>query len=490
MTQLVINGQEIPAQAGEEFEVEDPSTGKTLRSLPLRRPADAEAAIASAREAFDSGPWPRMRPAERAAILHRLGDLLEAEVDAFAGFGEDEAGTPRFLCPTIHALRPLEAWRDTVDKGGRSLDQPLPPVEGPVLTGQLVVREPRGVVSAIVPWNCPQLSNLWKVAPALVTGNTMVLKPSPEAPSAALELGRLALEAGVPPGVLNVVTGGADVGETLVAAPAVDMVTFTGSAVVGRRIAALAAPAMKRLLLELGGKSAQLVLPDADVGAALGRTVRLTLLSGQMCALESRLLVPEALHDEMVDGLIERLRAVRIGSAHDPATHMGPLISAAHRNRVEHWIEQGRQSGAKVAYGGGRPAVAEAGYYIEPTVLTEVDNSMAVAQEEIFGPVLCVIRYSGDPDEGVALANDSQYGLVGSVWTADPAVGMSVARRIKAGRVFVNAVGSSNDGPFGGYKQSGIGRELGQLGLEEYTEVKLVNWGAAVSAVPAQKGAA
>jgi aldehyde dehydrogenase (NAD+) len=479
MRQLVIDGRQVPAQAGEEFDVEDPSTGATLRSLPLGRSADAEAAITSARKAFDSGPWPRMRPEERAAILSRLGDLLETEVDLFAGIGEDEVGTPRFLCPSIHALRPLEAWRDTVEKGSQSLDLPLPPVEGPILTGQLVVREPRGVVSAIVPWNCPQLSNLWKVAPALVTGNTVVLKPAPEAPSAALELGRLALEAGVPPGVLNVVTGGADVGEILVTDPSVDMVTFTGSAAVGRRIAAASSTTMKRLLLELGGKSAQLVLPDADIDAALGRTARLTMLSGQMCALESRLLVPDALHDEMVDGLIERLRAVRIGTAHDPDTHMGPLISAAHRERVEHWIEQGRLAGAKVAYGGGRPDVVEAGYYVEPTVLTEVSNSMAVAQEEIFGPVLCVIRYSGDPDEGVALANDSQYGLVGSVWTANPAMGMSIARRIKAGRVFLNAVGSSNDGPFGGYKRSGIGRELGRLGLEEYTEVKLVSWGAA-----------
>jgi aldehyde dehydrogenase (NAD+) len=234
---------------------------------------------------------------------------------------------------------------------------------------------------------------------------------------------------------------------------------------------------MKRMLLELGGKSAQLVLPDADVDAALGRTARLTMLSGQMCALESRLIVPDALHDEMVEKLITRLRAVRIGTAHDPDTRMGPVISAVHRDRVEHWIEQGRQAGAKVAYGGGRPETTETGYYVEPTVLTEVENSFSVAREEIFGPVLCVIRYSGDLEEGIRLANDSQYGLVGSVWTANPALGMSVARRIQAGRVFINAVGSSNDGPYGGYKQSGIGRELGQLGLEEYTEVKLINWG-------------
>jgi aldehyde dehydrogenase (NAD+) len=477
VTELVIDGQQCPARAGEEFDVEDPSTGAIVRSLPLARPVDAQTAIGAARAAHDSGPWPRMRPAERAAILTRLGDLLEAETQLFSRIGEDETGTPRYLTQMIHADRPLEAWRDTVEKGSRSLDMPLPPVEGPILTGQLIAREPRGVVSAIVPWNCPQLSNLWKVAPALITGNTVVLKPSPEAPSAALELGRLGLEAGLPPGVLNVVTGGADVGEVLVTDPGVNMVTFTGSAEVGRRIAATASQTMKRMLLELGGKSAQLVLPDADVDAALGRTARLTMLSGQMCALESRLIVPDALHDEMVEKLITRLRAVRIGTAHDPDTRMGPLISAAHRDRVEHWIEQGRQAGAKVAYGGGRPETTETGYYVEPTVLTEVENSFAVAREEIFGPVLCVIRYSGDLEEGIRLANDSQYGLVGSVWTANPALGMSVARRIQAGRVFINAVGSSNDGPYGGYKQSGIGRELGQLGLEEYTEVKLINWG-------------
>jgi aldehyde dehydrogenase (NAD+) len=351
----------------------------------------------------------------------------------------------------------------------------LPPF-GVVPTEQVVTREPRGVVSVITPWNCPQLSNIWKVIPALLTGNTVVLKPSPEAPGPALALGRLGLEAGLPPGVLNVITGGADVGALLASHPDVDMVSFTGSAAVGRLIMAAGAPTLKRIALELGGKSALLALPDADSGQVAARAMRATLCAGQICALESRLVLPESLHDDIVGRIVAGMGAVKVGSAHDDCVGMGPLITDAHLRRVEDWIESGVASGAKVATGGSRPAgVPAGGHYLHPTLLVDVTNDMPVAREEIFGPVLVVIRYSGDPDEGVAIANDSQYGLAGSVY-GGPETALRAARQIRTGRVTVNNAGSTTDGPFGGFKQSGIGREVGIWGIEEFTEVKHIAW--------------
>lgn len=476
MTRFLINGELTGALAGEDLPVEDPSTGEILRSVPLGRPADAELAISAARRAFDSGPWPQLSPAQRGAALHRLGELLEANRAEFVAYGEDEVGTARRQADAIHYSRPMDAFRDLLPKGSRSLDVGLPQLTGAVPTEQLVTREPRGVVAVITPWNCPQLSNIWKVVPALLTGNTVVLKPSPEAPGAALALGRLALEAGLPPGVLNVVTGGADVGEVVSSHPGVDMVSFTGSAEVGRLIMAAGAPTLKRLALELGGKSALLALPDADPAMVAARALRVTMGSGQICALESRLLLPESLHDDIVGRIVAAMDEVVVGSAHDDATTMGPLITAAHLRRVQGWIESGVSSGAKIATGGGVPSrIPAGGHYLEPTLLVDVTNDMPVAREEIFGPVLVVIRYSGDLNEGVAIANDSQYGLIGSVY-GSPENALRAARQIRSGRVAVNNAASTSDGPFGGFKQSGIGRELGTWGLEEFTEVRYLAW--------------
>jgi len=474
---LVIDGEVRGAASGATLAVEDPSTGEVIREVPLGGAPDADAALAAARGAADSGPWPAMAPQERAEVLRVLGRLVTERADDFASLLVEELGVPCSLARAIHVDRPMSNYWDMVERGSRSLDEPLPALEGPIASTQLIAREPRGVVSAIVPWNFPHFLNLWKVAPALVTGNAMVLKPALETPSAGLELGRLALDAGVPPGVLNVVTGGPEVGEALVSDPRVDMVTFTGSTGVGQRIGAVAGGSMKRLLLELGGKSAMLLLDDASVGGAVEAVMRFVLNSGQGCALMTRMLVPASIHDDVVDRLVDAVGRVRVGSAHDPATQMGPVVSGAHRDRVEGYIAAGRADGAKVVIGGGRPPLEEAGFYVEPTVFTEVDGSMRIAREEIFGPVLCVIRYSGDPDEGVAIANDSDFGLAGSVWSADVALGIELARRIRAGKVTVNAYTSSVDGPFGGYKQSGVGRELGRLGVEEYTEVKHLMWG-------------
>jgi aldehyde dehydrogenase (NAD+) len=477
MSQFVIDGTLTGALAGEELAVEDPSTGQILRTVPLGRPGDAEAAIAAARRAFDTGPWPQMTPAQRGVVIKRLGELMEAHRDEFVDYGVFEVGTARMQAAAVHHSRPMDAFYDLLEKGARSLDVALPQLGGAVPTEQLVTREPHGVVALITPWNCPQLSNLWKVTPALLTGNTVVLKPSPEAPSAALAMGRLGLEAGLPPGVLNVVTGGADVGEILASHPSVDMISFTGSAAVGRLIAAAGAPTLKRLALELGGKSPLLVLPDADPAAVAARAMRAIYGAGQICALESRVILPESLHDDVVGRIVAAMSEVRVGPADDASTAMGPLITDTHLRRVEGWIESGKASGAKVAVGGNRPeGLPAGGHYLEPTLLVDVTNEMPVAREEIFGPVLVAIRYSGDVDEGVAIANDNQYGLVGSVYGGDVESALSVARRIRSGRVTVNNCASTSDGPFGGFKQSGIGRELGQWGLQEFTEVRYLAW--------------
>jgi len=475
-TRLLIDGQ-LVGDLGSTVGVINPSTGELARTVPQGGPTEADAAIGAARRAFDDGDWCALPAMARGEILSRLGDLVEAHTAEFTHFVETEVGTCRRVAGPGQVVRPMDHYRDMVAKGCAELGYDLPELVGPPATGQRVVREPRGVVAAITPWNAPHLLNLWKVAPALVTGNTMVLKPAPEAPSCALLLGELAAAAGVPRGVLNVVTGGADVGRAMVTDPRADMVAFTGSSAVGRAIAEAAGTTLKHTLLELGGKSAVLALPDADVPSLVTAVLRFVTLAGQGCGLLTRVLVPEALHDTVVAALVEALRNVRVGRADDPASAMGPVISAAARDRIEATVAAAVAAGAWIAIGGGRPAhVPAGGFYFEPTILTEVTNDMAVARDEIFGPVIVVIRYSGEPDEGLRLANDSPYGLVGAVWTADTALGLRLAARIRAGQVRVNATAPSNEAPFGGYKQSGMGREVGREGLLEYTTVKYLGW--------------
>lgn len=475
-TRLLIDG-ELLRDVGATSDVVDPSTGKVVRTVPQGGLAELDSAIGGARRAFDDGEWSDLPAEQRGTVLLRLADLVDSHSAEFTRFVETEVGTCSRVAGPGQVRRPMDHYRDMVAKASSELGRALPQLLGPPATGQRVVREPRGVVSAITPWNAPHLLNLWKVGPALATGNTMVLKPAPEAPSCALLLGELAAEAGIPAGVLNVVTGGADVGQAMVADPRVDMVAFTGSSAVGRAIAQSAGATLKHTLLELGGKSALLALPDADVPSLVATVLRFVTLAGQGCGLLTRILVPDTLHDTVVAALVEAVRRVRVGPAGDPETLMGPVISAAARDRVEAFIDGAVAAGARIAFGGGRPSgVPAGGFYLEPTVLTDVTNDMTVAREEIFGPVVVIVRYSGDPDEGVRIANDSPYGLVGAVWTADTALGLRLARRIRAGQVRVNATASGNEAPFGGYKQSGVGREVGHEGLLEYTTVKYVGW--------------
>lgn len=475
-THLLIDG-ELVAESERSLEVVDPSTGQSVRRVPMGGVDHLDAAIGAARRAFDAGAWSQLPTTQRAQVLLRLADLIDAHSADFAHFVETEVGTVRRVAEAGQVRRPMDHYRDMVAKGSSESGRALPDLPGPPVTGQRVLREPRGVVSAITPWNAPHLLNLWKVAPALVTGNTMVLKPAPEAPSCALLLGELAVEAGVPPGVLNIVTGGPDVGAAMVADPRVDMVTFTGSSAVGRAIAQSAAATLKHTLLELGGKSALLALPDADVPSLIASALRFVTLAGQGCGLLTRILIPDSLHEDVVGGLVSAIQRVKVGPAWDPDALMGPVISAAARDRIEASINSAVRGGAHLTVGGGRPvAVPSGGFYLEPTILTGVTNDMPIAREETFGPVISVIRYSGDPDEGVALANDSEYGLVGAVWTADTAKGIDIAGRIRAGQVRVNATASGNEAPFGGYKQSGVGRECGVEGVLEYTCVKYLSW--------------
>ncbi len=475
-SRLLIGGELIDA-VGATCDVVNPSTGEVVRTVPQGGIAELDSALAAARRTFDAGEWSGLAARQRGKVLLRLADLVEAHAADFTRFVETEVGTCRKVAGPGQVARPMDHYRDMVSKARLELGRSLPRLSGPPATGQRVVCEPWGVVAAITPWNAPHLLNLWKVAPALVTGNTMVLKPAPEAPSCALLLGELAAEAGIPPGVLNVVTGGAEVGQAMVGDPRVDMVAFTGSTAVGRAIAQSAAATFKHVLLELGGKSAVLALPDADVASLVTAVLRFVTLAGQGCGLLTRVLVPDILHDEVVAGLVQAVQRVRVGPAGDPETLMGPVISAAARDRIEATIGDAITAGARIAFGGGRPSgVPAGGFYLEPTVLTDVTNDMAVAREEVFGPVVVIIRYSGDPDEGVRIANDSPYGLVGAVWTADTALGLRLAGRIRAGQVRVNATASGNEAPFGGYKHSGVGREVGLEGLLEYTTVKYIAW--------------
>jgi betaine-aldehyde dehydrogenase len=330
------------------------------------------------------------------------------------------------------------------------------------------------VVGAIVPWNIPLLCAMAKVAPALASGSTVVLKPAPETPLNAYLLAEAAISAGLPPGVLNIVQTGREVGERIVSHPDVDKISFTGSTVAGRRIASICGQEMKRCTLELGGKSAAVILDDADLATVIPQVVPTALLnSGEACVAQTRILASRARYPEVVDALASAIEAQKVGDPFDPATTVGPMFAQRHRDRVERYIAKGNDEGAKLIVGGGRPASLDRGWYVEPTLFADVENSMTIAQEEIFGPVVAAIPYD-DVDDAVAIANDSNYGLSGSVWTSDFAAGLDVARRVRTGTYGINGLMPDFGAPAGGFKQSGIGRELGPEGLEAYLELKTI----------------
>lgn len=467
---LLIDGHLLPAASGRYFDTLNPATGEVLAQVAEAGVEDVNAAVASARKALD-GPWGTMRAADRGALLLRLADLIRRDTEELVQLESLDSGKP------VSAIRrqDLPAVLDTLTYYAGMADK----INGQVIPARpdaltYTVREPVGVVGAIIPWNFPLMIGMWKIAPALACGCTVVLKPAEITPLTALKIGALALEAGFPPGVLNVVPGfGKVAGQAIVDHPDIDKVTFTGSPVVGRQILAGAAGNLKRVTLELGGKSANIIFPDADLDAATRAAGSgIFFNTGQVCSAGSRILVHESVHDEVVERLAARARAMRLGNPQEAGTSMGPIVSEAQMNRVLNYIEIGRQEGATLVTGGNRHG--DTGYFVEPTIFAGVRHEMRISQEEIFGPVATVIPFTDDAD-ALRIANGTVYSLAAGVWTADIARAHRFTRKLKAGTVWVNTYGPTDIRlPWGGARDSGFGREHGDAAIENFTEPKVV----------------
>ncbi|MFF3845744.1 aldehyde dehydrogenase family protein [Streptomyces sp. NPDC002328] len=475
---LFVGGRWVEPDGG-HYAVTDPATEETVGWAPEASRDQVLAACAAAREAF--GPWSRTAPEERAAVLARAADVIRGHLVPYAELARSETGattaTARAMQVGVGAARfrryarvePAEwAIPPQINEAG--------PMGKAGVMGALAVRQPVGVVTCITSYNNPWANPAGKVAPALAMGNTVVVKPAPQDPLSVYRMAEALEAAGVPRGVVNVVSGRAvETGETAVASPDVDMVSFTGSTAVGQRIAEVCGRSMKRQLMELGGKGAALVLDDADVGSAVaGIGTTFSFYSGQICTAPTRVLAQRGVYERLVAGLAAYAARLKVGDPREPDTVVGPLISAAHRDRVESYVELGRKEGAVIVAGGERPSL-ERGFYVAPTLLADCTNDMRVAREEIFGPVVVVIPFD-EEEEGVALANDSDYGLIDYVWSGDVARAFRLARRLRAGGVGVNTVARNMEAPFGGFKKSGVGRDVGSYALHAYSEVQAIVW--------------
>ncbi len=471
---LWIGGDWVPSDGGGTIEVVSPHTEQVIATVPEASNADIDQAVVAARNALESGPWATMDPAGRGEILADLTAGIGARAEDIAQTITAEMGSPimfSHLGQVGATLMVADYYANLVK------DFAFEEERQGMMAKVLVRREPVGVVGAIVPWNVPLYVTMLKLAPALAAGATMVLKPAPESPLSAYLLAEALEEAGVPKGVVNILPAGREVGEHLVRHPGVDKIAFTGSTAAGMKIASLCGEQLKRYTLELGGKSAAIILDDADVDTTLDSLLQVAGLmnNGQACVAQTRVLASKAKYDEVVNGLATRMEAVKVGDPADMETEVGPLVAERQRDRVEKYIVQGQEEGAEVVVGGGRPSGQDTGWYVEPTLFAKVTNDMRIAQEEIFGPVISAIAFE-DVDDAVAIANDSSYGLSGSVWTADGAgVGLDVAKRIRTGTFNVNGFMLEPCAPFGGFKQSGVGREGGPEGLAAYLEDKAIN---------------
>ncbi|MGY5120782.1 aldehyde dehydrogenase family protein [Streptomyces sp. 900105755] len=475
---LFVGGRWVVPDDG-YYDVVDPATEETVGRAPEASREQVLAACAAAREAFDG--WSRTPAGERAAVLGRAADLIRGRLGAYADLARAETGATTGTARAMQVGVAVARFRRyaTVEPA----EWAIPPQineAGPMgragVMGALAVRQPVGVVSCITSYNNPWANPAGKIAPALAMGNTVVVKPAPQDPLSVYRMAEALQAAGAPPGVVNVVSGrSTGVGEAAVASPDVDMVSFTGSTAVGQRIAEVCGRDMKRQLMELGGKGAAVVFDDADVGSAVaGIGTTFSFYSGQICTAPTRVLVQRGLYERLVDQLAAYARRLKVGDPAAPDTVVGPLITAEHRARVESYVELGRKEGAVVVAGGERPP-SERGFFVSPTLLADCTNDMRVAREEIFGPVVSVVPFD-DEEEGIALANDSDYGLVDYVWSGDVARAFRVARRLRAGGVGINTVGRNMEAPFGGFKKSGVGRDVGSYALHAYSEVQAVVW--------------
>jgi aldehyde dehydrogenase (NAD+) len=469
---LLIDGRWADAASGKTFATVNPATEAALAQIAEAGSGDVDIAVRAARRALEHGQWRRMTGAERGRLLRRLANLVERDGDNLVTLEALDAGKPlqatrrQDLPAAIDCLEYYAGWADKISGE-------VVPARNDALT--YVTRQPVGVVAAIVPWNFPMMNAVWKIAPALASGCTVVLKPAELTPLSALRLGQLALEADLPPGVLNILPGfGTITGQALIEHAGIDKISFTGSPQVGKHIMATAAQTCKRVTVELGGKSPNIIFEDADLDAAAHAAGSgIFFNAGQVCSAGSRLLVHESRYAEVVDRLVARAGQIRLGDPFSPGTSMGPLISRAQQQRVLGHVERGRAAGARLACGGA--AAGERGFFVEPTVMADADNSMSVAREEIFGPVVTIIPFKDDA-EAISIANDSPYSLAAGLWTRDVTRAHQLAQALRAGTVWINTFGPTDTRmPWGGFGgDSGVGRDLGRAALENYTEQKAV----------------
>jgi acyl-CoA reductase-like NAD-dependent aldehyde dehydrogenase len=467
---LLIDGQWV--DGARHFDTVNPATAEVLTQIPEASAGDVDAAVAAARKALEFGPWRKMPASERGRLIWRLADLVEKNIEELAELETLDNGKPIFesrnvdMPMVVDVLRYYAGWATKIHgETVNTFDSAF----------TYTLREPVGVVGLIIPWNFPLLLASWKLGPALACGNTIVLKPAEQTPLSTLRLGELAIEAGLPAGVLNIVTGGPEVGKAIVRHEGIDKIAFTGSTAVGKEIMRTASDTLKRVTLELGGKSPNIVFADSDLDSAVRGAINgIFYGKGEVCNAGSRLFLESKIQDEFLDKLIARAKKMQPADPLDPKTRMGAIVSQEQMQTVLGYIESGKKEGAKLLTGGNQVSVGGKGYFLEPTIFGGVNNSMKIAQEEIFGPVLAALSFN-DVDEVVALANSNPYGLAAAVWTKDVKKAHQVSRSLRAGTVWINTYGLMDASlPFGGYKSSGFGRELGMHAIEHYTELKTV----------------